>query len=289
MATDNDPRPRSRLLVDAQDLERRLGDGNWAVVDCRFSLADTGWGEAEYRRGHIPGAVYAHLDRDLSGPVRPGFTGRHPLPEAEVMAATLGSWGVGDGVGVVAYDDMGGAIAARLWWLLRWLGHDGAALLDGGWPAWVAAGGAMTSGSEVRPPRIFSPRPRPELLVHAAQVTAACASPDQAVFDSRSAERYRGENETTDPVPGHIPGAESAPYQDNLAPDGRLLPVAEVRRRFEALLGERKPEEAVFYCGSGVTAALNVFALALAGLGDSRLYAGSWSEWITDPARPVAV
>jgi len=187
----------------------------------------------------------------------------------------------------VAYDDAGGAMAARLWWMLRWLGHEAVAVLDGGWPAWRSEGGAEQSGIETRPARTFSPNPQPHLLVEVDQVEQIRTDPAFHLIDSRGADRYRGENETIDPVAGHIPGAVSGPFAKNLDKEGRFQSQAALKARFQDLLGDASPESAVFYCGSGVTAAHNLLAMAHAGLGDGRLYAGSWSEWITDPTRPV--
>ena len=279
--------PTTALITPA-DLLPHLGDPDWAIFDCRFTLGDEERGERDYQQAHIPGAVYAHVSRDLSGPVVPGQTGRHPLPALDVFVAQLSRWGVDAGVQVVVYDDSGGAMAARLWWMLHWLGHPAVAVLDGGWPAWQAAGYPVASGTETRPARVFVPHPRPELALDAAQVEAIRTDPRYRLFDARAADRYRGENETIDPIAGHIPGAVSAPYAANLDSAGRFLPPADLRARFERLLGDVPAEQSVFYCGSGVTAAHNLLALAQVGLGEGRLYAGSWSDWITDPARPIA-
>lgn len=278
-------------LVAADALDGHLEDPAWVVLDCRFRLDDPDHGERAYRAGHVPGARYAHLDRDLSGPVVPGATGRHPLPEPDALARTFGDWGIGEGTQVVAYDDAGSAIAARVWWLLRWLGHEAVAVLDGGLPAWTASGRPLAAGVEPPPsPRAFVPRPRPELVVDAAAVASALEA-DIRVLDVRSEDRFRGENETMDPIAGHIPGATSAPFAGNLDREGRFLPAADLRRRYEALLhapvGAPAPGPIV-YCGSGVTAAHAALAMRVAGLAQPRLYAGSWSEWINDPARPVA-
>ncbi|MCB0217801.1 MAG: sulfurtransferase [Chloroflexi bacterium] len=275
-------------LVEVAELEPHLHDPSWALVDCRFTLGDPERGERDYLSAHVPGAVYAHLDRDLSAAVEPGRTGRHPLPAIADLAERLGGWGIDQTVQVIAYDDMGGAFAARLWWLLRWLGHDAVAVLDGGWPAWLAAGGARRAGPERRPPRVFRPRPRPELVVDAATVAAMAADPSCRVLDARGADRYRGENETIDPVAGHIPGAISAPFADNLDAEGRFLSPEALRARYRALLDGAPAERSAAYCGSGVTGAHDLLAMARAGIEGGRLYAGSWSEWITDPSRPVA-
>lgn len=275
-------------LISTEELSAHLEDPDWAIIDCRFSLADTALGRREYEQRHIAGAVYAHLDEDLSGPIIPGQTGRHPLPEIDAFAQTLSKWGIDEQAQVVAYDSLGGAIAARLWWMLRWLGHEAVAVLDGGWPRWKKEGRPAAGGVETRKPRRFTPHPRPELLVNAGQVQELRANPAYRLFDARSADRYRGENETLDPVAGHIPGALSLPFGDNLAQDGAFLPVEELRARFEAQMSRVPAQYVVFYCGSGVTAAHNVLAMAHAGLGEAKLYAGSWSEWITNPERPVA-
>lgn len=278
-----------RTVVPVDAVVPHVADPAWVVVDCRFSLAEPERGEHNYIYRRVRGAVYAHLDRDLSGPVVPGRTGRHPLPEPDALAATLGRWGIGAGTQVVAYDDAGGAFAARLWWLLRWLGHDAVAVLDGGWPAWLAAGGPTAAGAESRAPTVFAPRLRPGLVVDAAAVDAIRTDQRRRLLDARGADRYRGENETIDPVAGHIAGAVSAPFAANLGPDGRFKPVGELRARYDALLADVPPEGAVVYCGSGVTAAHDILAMAHAGLEGAKLYAGSWSEWITDPRRVIEI
>ena len=275
-------------LISTRDLGPHVGDLDWAVVDCRHRLADPAFGRAAYAESHIAGAVFADILDDLSGPVVPGKTGRHPLPAVATLEAKLSAWGIDRAVQVVVYDDRGGAMAARLWWLLRWLGHERVAVLDGGWPAWVAAGLPVRGGWETRKARRFLPALRPELLVDAETIARVRQDPGWRVLDARAAERYRGENETIDPVAGRIPGAISAPYAENLRPDGRFKPAAALRERYTGLLGDVDAAHTACYCGSGVTAAHDLLALAHAGLGDGRLYAGSWSEWITDPRRPVA-
>jgi len=274
-------------LVSTAELSQHLTDPDWAIVDCRFTLTETERGRRDYRQAHIPGALYAHVDEDLSGPIVRGKTGRHPLPDVDVMAHRLSRWGIDSSVQVVAYDDTGGSMAARLWWLLRWLGHDAVAVLDGGFPKWQREGREVRGGAESRPPRVFIPNPRSDMFVSTLDVLAALKDAGRRLLDSRTADRYRGENETIDPVAGHIPGAICAPYPDNLDADGAFKSQAELRARFQALLGDAPAESAVFYCGSGVTAAHNILAMKHAGLGGARLYAGSWSEWITDPARPI--
>jgi len=275
-------------VISVEDLAARVGHPEWAVVDCRFSLGDVEKGRRDYVAAHVPGAVYAHLDEDLSSPVIPGTTGRHPLPDVEAIARTLSSWGVDEKVQVVAYDDAGGAIAARLWWILQWLGHHGAAVLDGGWPRWKGCDRPVREGVESRPPRTFTPRPRSERLVQASEVEAIRSDPAWRLVDSREVERFRGEVEPIDPVAGHIPGALNAPHPKVADAEGTFLSRDDLRSHFRSLLGDVPPAHTVFYCGSGVTAARNLLAYAHAGLGDARLYPGSWSEWIADPARPVA-
>ncbi|MCL4300338.1 MAG: sulfurtransferase [Anaerolineae bacterium] len=275
-------------LISTGELSQHLADPDWAVVDCRFSLDDTAQGRRDYQQAHIPGAVYAHLDEDLSGPIIPGQTGRHPLPDLVTVTRTLSNWGIDDRVQVVVYDGGNSSMAARLWAMLRWLGHPAVAVLDGGWSAWQSEGRPARSGVEARSPRRFTPRPRPELVLDAPEVDAIRTNPAWRLFDSRSGESYRGEKPGYDPIAGHIPGALSAPYADNLDPKGRFLPLEQLRARFQALLGDVPAEQAVFYCGSGVTAAHNLLALAHAGLGEARLYVGSWSDWITDPTRPIS-
>ncbi len=274
-------------LIDTADLARRLNDPDWVIVDCRFSLADPDQGRRAYAAAHIPHAVYADLEQDLSAPAVPGQTGRHPLPAVTTLAERLGDWGVGPGVQVVAYDEADGSFAVRLWWLARWLGHRTVAVLDGGWRAWCADDRPVTAAPPRPTPRVFTPAPQPHLTATVDDVQSARTHP-RHLFDVRVAERFCGAREPIDPVAGHIPGAHNAPYPGNVDANGRFLPADALRARYARLLGDTPPGEAVFYCGSGISAAHAVLAVAHAGLGDTRLYPGSWSEWITDPARPVA-
>jgi len=277
-------------LISTSDLSLHLTDPDWVILDCRFDLKAPDWGEQQYLRSHIPGALFAHLERDLSAPPIPGHTGRHPLPSIDELAQTFSRWGIDGGIQVVAYDSWpasGLPTAARLWWLLRWLGHDAVAVLDGGFTAWQAEGCRVQSGDQAHPPRTFEPRLRLEWLATASEVERLRQDSAYLLFDSRSSDRYRGENETIDPIAGHIPGAISVHYSENNTPDGHFLPMKVLRQRFKALLGDVPPEKTIFYCGSGVTSAWNLLSLAHSGLGDGRLYAGSWSDWITDPQRPV--
>jgi thiosulfate/3-mercaptopyruvate sulfurtransferase len=261
------------------------------LVDCGFELTDTSAGERAYAAAHLPGARYAHLDRDLSGPKTGAdgvFRGRHPLPAREVLAATLGRLGIGPDTPVVAYDAQGGSYAARAWWLLRWMGHARVAVLDGGLQAWRAAGQPVTDA--VPPPLNVGPyRAGTATLatVDAAQLLSRLGR--SRLLDARAGERFRGEVEPLDPKPGHVPGARNRSFKDNLAPDGRFKPAAVLRAEFAPLVAGHAPDDVVHMCGSGVTAAHNVLAMVVAGLGDSALYPGSWSEWCADPARPVAL
>jgi thiosulfate/3-mercaptopyruvate sulfurtransferase len=262
------------------------------LLDCRFSLADPSAGERAFAEGHIPGATYAHLNTQLSGPVT-GKNGRHPLPSPEAFAATLQAWGVGPDTRVVAYDDQGGMFAARAWWLLKWAGHSDVQVLDGGWKAWQADAGlegtpaestntSTAMASEQRDSRSFQPVLVDEVLAHLNQPE------HMQLLDARAPDRFRGENETLDPVGGHIPGAFNRFFQLNLQSDGRFADAATLRAAFETVLGPQDPRIVVHQCGSGVTACHNLLAMEVAGLHGSRLYAGSWSEWCAEPSRPVA-
>lgn len=278
---------RHAILVSTDEMSAHLHDARWAVVDCRFDLDDVTAGERAYREAHVPGAVYAHLDRHLSGP-RTGVNGRHPLPSPEQMSATFGELGLEGDLQIAVYDQGPGMYAARLWWMLRYLGHDAVAVVDGGFAKWVAEGRPVRAGEESRPPRRFVGAPRPGMLVRAGDLEHRLAGSAPRLIDARSPERYRGEVEPLDPVAGHIPGAVNHHYQQSLGEDGTFLPSAELKRRLAPLLGDEPASHAVCYCGSGVAACHNLLAMAHAGLGLGRLYAGSWSEWCADPARPVA-
>ncbi|MBI2571073.1 MAG: sulfurtransferase [Candidatus Schekmanbacteria bacterium] len=275
-------------LISAEKLAAHLDDPDWVVADCRFELGRPDWGRAAYAQAHIPGAAYLHLNEELSGDLRPG-TGRHPLPDAQALAARLQSVGIGSASRVIAYDDAGGAIAARLWWLLRWLGHAQASLLDGGWAAWCAAGGPCEVAVRPRPERRLNVLVRDALVAQAGELLDRERRARVVLVDARAPERFRGEVEPIDPVAGHIPGALNRFHQGNLAAHGRFLGSGELRARFAPLVPAGGSSAVVHYCGSGVTACHNVLAMEYAGLGGTRLYAGSWSEWIRDPARPVAV
>ena len=274
-------------LVPVETLARHLDDAGWVVCDCRHDLADTGAGRRAYLETHIPGARFVHLDADLSA-ARTGRNGRHPLPDADRFAQRLGELGVANDTQVVAYDASGGYYAARLWWMLRWLGHESVAVLDGGWEAWVKGGNPVTTQPPAIKPARFVARRRLEMALDAAAVAASLGKHRPLLLDARSPDRYRGENETLDPVAGHIPGAANRFFKNNLAADGRFKPAAELQKEFSAALDTARPAEVVHYCGSGVTACHNLLAMEIAGLAGSRLYPGSWSEWCSDPSRPVA-
>jgi thiosulfate/3-mercaptopyruvate sulfurtransferase len=278
-----------KTLISAKELAERLRNTDWVIIDCRFTLIDTEQGRRDYNVAHIQGALYAHLDEDLCGKIIPGKTGRHPLPPIEDLVNTFSKWGIDSQVQVVAYDDNGGAMAAaRLWWLLHWLGHEAVAVLDGGWSLWRDQDYPMGIGTEIKNSRKFIPDLRKELNVSTKDVLREIKDQGSLILDSRAIERYRGEIEPIDPVAGHIPTAKPAPYQDNLDSKGKFLQPEILRRRFKDIMGAVPAKSTIFYCGSGVTAAQNVLAVAYAGLGDAKLYAGSWSEWITDPRHPVA-
>jgi thiosulfate/3-mercaptopyruvate sulfurtransferase len=274
-------------LVDVATLRAHLAGPDWRIIDVRHQLADVGYGERVFAEAHLPGAVFLHCDRDLSG-VMTGCNGRHPLPDQETLVRRLGKAGIDSQTQVVVYDDAQGMIAGRLWWLLRELGHERVAVLDGGWQAWLAAGGEVTDALAAAQPASFVARAGLN-PVSAEQVRLQLGSPAMCLVDARSPDRFRGENETMDPVAGHIPGAVNRFFRDNLQPDGRFKPAEVLRTEWLALLAGAEPANVVHQCGSGVSACHNMLAMAIAGLPGSRLYAGSWSEWCADPSRPVAV
>jgi len=272
-------------LVSAGELADRLADPDWLVADCRFDLSDRDAGARAWQAGHIPGAIHADLERDLSAPVTPA-TGRHPLPAIDEFAATLSRWGVTGSTQVIAYDAGNSAYAARLWWLLRYMGHDAVAVLDGGFAAWLAEGLPVSDAGVTRRPGRFVARPRPEMLCDAAGVATTLAR-GGLVVDVRAAERFAGKLEPLDAVAGHVPGAVNLPFQLNLDARSRFRTKAELAESWRARSGLTDGSALVCMCGSGVTACQGLLALEVAGLPGGRLYAGSWSEWIRDPARPV--
>lgn len=273
--------------IDVASLKSLIGNPGVAILDCRFDLAAPGAGRQAYLREHIRGARYADLNRDLSGPVT-SSSGRHPLPAPDLIAARLGELGVGDSSQVIAYDEANGAFAARAWWLLRWLGHAKVAVLDGGFRAWIAAGGALDSGEpQGGAVQRFTPRIDHEAVLSTVELIEALKDQRRLLVDARAEERFTGAVEPLDPVAGHVPGAINHPFAANLSADGRFLPPDELERRWLARLAGAEPGKVIAMCGSGVTACHNLLALELAGLNGAKLYAGSWSEWIRDPKRPV--
>lgn len=276
-------------LISPQALNERQAQPGLVILDCRFALEDPDYGRSSYAEGHIAGAQFADLEQDLSGPVIKGVTGRHPLPDAQTLLERLRAWGISDDSDVVLYDDGPGAFAARAWWLLAWLGkRDGVFLLDGGLKAWHSAGLPLSLDASVTPLATFNGKPDNSLLLSAEQLQKRLGEQGLTLIDARAKPRFRGEVEPIDPVAGHIPGAQCAAFAENLDSSGRFLPAEQLKQRFAEQLAGRAPEELVAYCGSGVTACHNLFALGLAGYPLGKLYAGSWSEWINDPARGVA-
>ena len=275
-------------LISCEELARHLDDPDWRIFDCRHQLADVAYGNKSYARGHLPGAFFMHVDRDLSGTMN-GVNGRHPLPDPQQLAGKLGAAGVTRQTQVAVYDDDGGMYAARLWWLLRWLGHDRVAVLDGGIGRWLRLGYPLSTASpqSQSAPAAFTV----DLRAWKVDVDEVQANLEKNAFylvDARGPDRFRGENETMDPVGGHIPGARNRFFRDNLDAEGAFRPAAELRQEFLGLLAGAEPAQTVMYCGSGVTACHNLLAMEIAGLPGARLYAGSWSEWCADPKRPVA-
>lgn len=278
----------TNILVSAAELDSLIDAGQCVVVDCRFDFSDTAKGRNDWLAGHVPGAAYAHLDDDLASPIEP-HSGRHPLPDPDHFAGYLASNGWTPGTLLVAYDEGANAVAARLWWLMRYFGQP-AALLDGGLAAWVASGRPLESGEPER--RAADPAkltPALGAVVNSAAILQQLGTGALQVVDARASQRFSGEVETLDAQAGHIPGALNRPFGANLERNGRFKAPGELRREFETLLGDRERASVVHSCGSGVTACHNLFAMELAGLDGSRLYPGSWSEWIRDPDRPIAL
>lgn len=277
----------SSTLVSTEDLARHLDDPKWVVFDCRFTLTDPEGGRRLYEKNHIPGARYVHLDEDLSAPVTES-TGRHPLPDPYAFAEKLCAWGVGVNKQVVVYDDSFGSMAVRMWWMLRWLGHPAVALLDGGFPKWQREQRPLTAAlPDVRKANCAC-LPEPSQVVHVDEVMQASQSGNALIIDARPDRRFTGEFEPLDRVAGHIPGSINWSFEENLDIDGTFLPPEALRENYQHLLKGRAPWQVIHSCGSGVTACHNLLAMEIAGLPGSRLYPGSWSEWILDPSRPVA-
>ena len=278
---------KPELLVSTETLAAHLEDPAWIVFDTRHELSNTDKGRQAYAAGHVPGAYFMHLDEDLSG-VKTGRNGRHPLPPAGEFAARMNRCGVAPGRQVVVYDEGGGSYASRLWWMLHWLGHDRVALLDGGFAAWKREGRPLDAAVPIPREGAFVPQPRTGATVDTSYVEANRLKPEVRLIDARGATRFLGQQETLDPVAGHIPGSVNRFWQHNLGYDGKFLSPEELNAEFLEVLGDALPELVVHSCGSGVTACHNLFAMELAGLSGSRLYPGSWSEWCADPSRAVS-
>jgi len=274
-------------VITPKQLEPHLDEVNWAIFDSRFDLLQPQWGEEQYLIEHIPGSVYVHLDHDLSAP-KNGLNGRHPLPEIEVIAGFFSKVGIDDDTQVIIYDSRGGGIAARLWWMLKYMGHKAAAVLDGGFPEWKRLGLPVRADREVRIPKQFKPQLNPDILVVAGEVLERISRGTGLIIDSRAPERYRGEEEPFDPIAGRIPGAANRFWQTNLDENGCFKDQDVLRVEFDSLSGGIAPSDTIVYCGSGVTGCHNVLSMSHAGIQGVRLYAGSWSEWSSDPSRPIA-
>ncbi len=273
-------------LICVDDLAKHLDDPGFVIFDCRHDLTNPEFGINAYAQSHIPNALFAHLDRDLAAPLT-GHNGRHPMPDPEVFAGWLARMGVSNDKQVIGYDNAGGAYGSRLWWMLRWMGHQSVAVLDGGWQAWLAAGRPVNTGVPKPKPAKFTGKPE-KSPVNANYVLEHLQSPDMVLIDARANDRYHGRNETIDPIGGHIPGALNRFFKDNLTPQGFFKSPEQLRDDFKKLVGNGSPEKIVSQCGSGVTACHNLLAMEIAGLKGGRLYPGSWSEWIADPSRPRA-
>ncbi|MEE5130072.1 sulfurtransferase [Pseudomonas alliivorans] len=276
-------------LIGPEQLAVRQQTPGLVILDCRFALEDPDYGQRSYAQGHIDGARFADLNRDLSGPVVKGRTGRHPLPDPATLVERLRTWGIRNDGDIVLYDDGPGMYAARAWWLLAWLGkREGVYLLDGGLKAWHAAGLPLSLDAPRGETGDFMGEPDMSLVLSASRLQGRLGRPEMTLIDARAEARFRGEVEPIDPIAGHIPGAQCAAFNENLGPDGRFLPPDQLKQRFAEQLQGRPAQSLVSYCGSGVTACHNLFALCLAGYPLGTLYAGSWSDWITDPTREIA-
>lgn len=273
-------------LISAEQLAQHLNDPEWIIFDCRFTLSDDMAGYRAYLKGHIPGARYAHLNNDLSSEVM-ACTGRHPLPDINMLSRKLGEWGVDENKQIVVYDDSFGSMACRMWWLLRWLGHESVALLDGGVQRWTKQIQTLETDLPVCQPAVFTPHADDRMWVNADDVEKAMLNRDCLIIDARSEERFSGEREMLDKIGGHVPGSINYPFEDNLDMDSTYLPAGELRAAYLELLDGAAPENVIHMCGSGVTACHSLIAMEHAGLKGAKLYPGSWSHWITDPGRPV--
>ena len=275
--------------VTAEELTAVLDNPNLVIFDCRFNLSDTEAGRKAYREGHLPGSHYAHLDEDLSGEIMPGITGRHPLPEKEQFAKKLRSWGLNNGDQVIIYDQSHGGIAARLWWMLQWLGHQEAAVLEGGWQRWMELQLPISQVIPAPSDGDFAIRSSEWQVVSASELEEKIANQVTRLVDARAAARYQGKDEPIDPVAGHIEGAISRPFLENLSEQGIFKSEKQLSSEWDQLLSDQNISEIICYCGSGVTACHNLLAMHKAGHPPGILYPGSWSEWIHDPKRPMVI
>ncbi|MEQ1774640.1 MAG: sulfurtransferase [Burkholderiales bacterium] len=273
-------------LISVSDLASHLNDADWIVCDCRHDLANYEAGRTAYAASHIPGARFLHLDEDLSGP-KTGINGRHPLPHPITFTLRLAALGIDNSKQIVAYDNSGGVYASRLWWMLRWVGHRKAAVLDGGIDAWLKAAQPVTPALPAIKPTTYNPNPNAQVAVSANEVAANLDHKKLRIVDARSPDRFRGDNEMLDPVAGHIPGALNRFFKNNLTDDGRFKPADALKNEFSSTLNGHAPSSVVHQCGSGVTACHNLLAMEVAELSGSRLFPGSWSEWVSDRKRPV--
>ena len=273
-------------LISPDQLAQHLGDQNWVIFDCRFTLKNPESGRQSYEKGHIPGARYAHLNDDLSGEIT-STSGRHPLPDPILLTQKLGAWGVNNNTQVVVYDDSFGTMAVRMWWLLRWLGHDAVALLDGGLPLWIKEGHETSTEIPSITPTEFLATVNDSMWVDSHDVQLALQQ-NKIIIDARAEERFLAYIEPLDKIAGHIPGTINSPVEDNLDNYGKLLSAEELRSQYLQLIDGSPSEQVIHMCGSGVTACQNILAMEMAGLPGSKLYVGSWSEWITDPSRPIS-
>jgi thiosulfate/3-mercaptopyruvate sulfurtransferase len=277
-----------QTIISVEDLNKNLSNDDWFIFDCRFLLKDPEGGLKKFEQGHIPGAQFADMDKDLASAMTPS-SGRHPLPDPIELADKLQRWGVNNSSQIICYDDMSGAFAARMWWLLKWLGHNDVAVLDGGVDKWTASSLALETDVRKRSQGTFSGQANNNMWVNVSFVKRQLAENKINLLDARSGERFTAKDSKTDPVAGHIPGAMSFPFAENLSKQGVFLPAQELRKRFAETLSDSQNKEVINMCGSGVTACHNLLAMSIAGLPMTRLFVGSWSEWIKDKSRPVAI
>jgi len=276
-----------KTIISAEDLIKNIKNKEFMVFDCRCDIKDASYGIDQYTEGHIPNAVFVDIDNDLANK-KTSTSGRHPLPDPKILAEKLSNWGMSNTKQVVIYDDAGGAFAGRMWWVLKWLGHEKTALLDGGLGAYMAAGGKLTSEITASENASFDISINDSMHATLQEVEDAQYRMDKLIIDARSKERYLGIKDMVDPIAGHIPGAISHPLGVNLNKTGCFKSAEELKLQFSKILGDTKSEDIISMCGSGITACHNILAMEIAGVKNVRLYVGSWSEWITDKARPIA-